>query len=228
MTNPYVINLDSRPDRWQTLQNNWKGAFQLTRSPAVQASPGWVGCALSHIQIIEEAKARGDPYVLIWEDDCQHRNRHPLAIRELWNEILYKLSLNTEHWDVVLGATSAVWKGATYNPGLSTQHVKIYDIPHGFTTHWILYNASTYDRMIQWKDVRDPQIDVYLFKMFRVKVMTPFLAEQASGFSDIESRDVNYNEMFDRAEVTLNSNNILLSSLIKNAPNVQSPKFMTR
>jgi len=230
MANPYVINLDSRPDRWAALQHAWKGAFNLTRVPAVQETPGWIGCALSHVKIIKDAKARGDPYVLVWEDDCIPMNRHPRATKELWNEVLYKLSLCRDKWDIALGATSAVYKGGTYNPELSTQHVKVFDIPHGFTTHWILYNSSAYDRMIEWETVRSPQIDVYLFNIFGVKVVTPFLAGQMPGFSDIESQQVDYRDMFDRTEALLtgmNRNNTL-SSIIGKQPIVQSPKFITR
>jgi len=230
MANPYVINLDSRPDRWEWLQGAWKGAFQLTRVPAIQETPGWVGCALSHIKVIEEAKARGDPCVLVWEDDCKPRNRHPLAIRELWNEVSYKLSLHRDQWDVVLGATSRALNGATFNPTLSTRNVDVYDLPQGFTTHWTLYNSSAYDRMIEWKQARSPQIDVYLFGKFRVKTVVPFLAEQIPGYSDIEVTQTDYGHMFDHTEtlLTKSKQQTTLSSLIKNAPAVQSPKFMTR
>ena len=81
MSDPYVINLDRRTDRWTELEQEWKGIFNLTRVSAVEASPGWVGCALSHIKVCEDAKARGDPFVLVWEDDCRPRNRHPRALK---------------------------------------------------------------------------------------------------------------------------------------------------
>uniref|UniRef100_A0A6C0B6T4 Glycosyltransferase n=1 Tax=viral metagenome TaxID=1070528 RepID=A0A6C0B6T4_9ZZZZ len=203
MTEPYVINLEKRTDRWEELNRIWKGAFKLTRLPAVEASPGWVGCALSHIKACEDAKERGDPHVLVWEDDCVPRNRHPRAIKALWEEVLPKLVEHREQWDIVLGATSAAYKGATKNPGLSTPNVTIYDLPHGFTAHWILYNESSYDKMIAWKTTRDPQIDVYMYNHLRIKVVMPFLAEQTIGFSDIESSDVDYHHMFERTEEQL-------------------------
>jgi len=203
MSDPYVINLDKRTDRWVDLECAWKGVFNLTRVPAVEASPGWVGCALSHIKICEDAKARGDPFVLVWEDDCRPRNRHSRAIKALWDEVLPKLAENRDQWDIVLGATSAAYKGATRNPRLSTPNVTVYDLPHGFTAHWILYNESSYDKMIEWKTVRDPQIDVYMYNQLRIKVVMPFLAEQAAGFSDIESSDVDYQHMFQRTEEQL-------------------------
>uniref|UniRef100_A0A6C0AJ18 Glycosyltransferase n=1 Tax=viral metagenome TaxID=1070528 RepID=A0A6C0AJ18_9ZZZZ len=228
MNHPHVINLDKRTDRWANLEKEWKGAFKLTRVPAVEASPGWVGCALSHIKIIEDAKARGDPYVLVWEDDCIPRNRHPRAIKELWDEVSYKLSLYPDQWDIVLGATSAAYNSATYNPTLSTHHVQVYNLPHGFTTHWVLYNSRIYDRMISWKEVQEPQIDVYLFKNFRVKVIVPFVAEQAPGFSDIESHVADYTNMFNRTEEHISHLRQCLTTTINNSPPVRTPSFMNR
>lgn len=229
MANPYVINLDSRTDRWERLQSDWRGVFQLTRVPAIQETPGWVGCALSHVKVIEEAKQRGDPMVLVWEDDCKPRNRHPLAIRELWNEVSYKLLMCRDQWDVVLGGTSRAFKSVTYNKGLSTRNVEVYDLPHGFTTHWTLYNSSSYDRMIEWKNVRSPQIDVYLFQKFRVKTIIPFLAGQVPGYSDIEGIERDYDSMFDETETSISATKLqTLSSIVQRSPAVQFPKFMTR
>lgn len=226
MTNPYVINLDERTDRWEQLQKEWKGVFNLNRVAAIKETPGWKGCALSHIKIIEEAKSRGDPYVLIWEDDCTPRNRHPRAILELWNEVLYKLSMHQDKWDIVLGATSRALKGGTYNSTLSTKNVKVYDLPHGFTTHWILYNSSCYDRMIEYKNTLHTQIDVFMFQQFNVKVVTPFLAQQRESYSDIEGQTRNYTEWFDDAERKLLNQQGTLNSILKTASQISSPKFI--
>ena len=203
MADPYVINLDRRTDRWTELEGEWKGVFKLTRVSAVETSPGGVGCTLSHIKVCEEAKARGDPYVLVWEDDCTPRNRHPRAIKALWDEVLPTLAKHRDKWDIILGATSAAYKGATRNPLLSTPNVTVYDLPHGFTTHWTMYNESSYDKMIEWKAVREPQNDVYMFQHFRIKVVMPFLAEQRPSYSDLVNEDTNYHHMFERTEEQL-------------------------
>jgi len=234
MASPYVINLDSRPDRWTSINRDWKGVFPLTRVTAVTASPGWIGCGLSHVKAVEEAKTRGDPYVLVWEDDCSPLNHTPTQVRDLWNEVLYKLSLNKDQWDIVTGGTTNVEKGSTLNEGLSTRNVNVYDLPFGFTTHWILYNSSAYDKMIEWKHVQAPQIDVYIYQQFRIKIVTPFMAAQASGYSNIQGGILNYNDLFMKAErmfrrsSTFGSKTSLAAIVQSPLSRVATPKFMTR
>lgn len=211
---PYVINLDKSTSRWKKLQTDWKGVFNLTRVSAVEKTPGWMGCALSHIKIIEQAKARKDPWVLVWEDDCIPRLRNgehtsPIVIKQLWNTTLEKLSQHMEQWDIVLGATSQVIGKATYDSALSTKLVKMYKITNGFTTHWTLYNASVYDRMIAWKIKSALPIDVYMYSIARVHVTKPFLAEQTPGFSIIENKHEDYSHLFNNAEKILKEQSVL-------------------
>jgi hypothetical protein len=83
--------------------------------------------------------------------------------------------------------------------------------------------------MIEWKNARSPQIDVYLFQKFRVKTVTPFLAGQVPGYSDIEGTERDYDGMFNETETSISDTKLqTLSSIIHRAPAVQSPKFMTR
>ena len=234
MASPYVINLDSRPDRWVALSRDWKGVFPLSRVSAVSASPGWLGCGLSHVKAIEEAKLRGDPYVLVWEDDCTTFNHTPTQVRDLWNEVLYKLSIYKNEWDIVSGGTTNADRGSTFNQTLSTRYVNVYDLPFGFTTHWVLYNSSSYDRMIAWKNIQAPQIDVYIYQQFRVKVVLPFLGVQADGYSNIQEGKVQYNYLFRTAEKTFRQttkygSKTSLSAIVQSVlSRVPTPKFMAR
>jgi hypothetical protein len=82
--------------------------------------------------------------------------------------------------------------------------------------------------MIEWKQTSEPQIDVYLFNKFRVKVVTPFLAEQFTGFSDIESQETDYGHMFERTETSIRQSSYSITSVIGNLPQIQTPKFITR
>lgn len=231
MSTAYVINLDERTDRWHAIQQDWKGAFPIVRVPAIRATPGWKGCALSQIKIVEEARARGEPYVLQWEDDCTPRNRHPLAIRALWDEILPKLAANMDKWDVVLGATSRAYRGSILNNPLSTHNVKVHDLPQGFCAHWALWNvATTYDKLMKYKETLHEEIDIFMYKEFRVKVVLPFIAEQRASYSDIENTTTDYRWMFDTTEKDLYVKVSSISDIIHfgKRAGIQTPKFMAR
>jgi hypothetical protein len=206
MTTPYVINLDRSPERWQKIQQEWKGAFPLQRLPAVEASPGWVGCGLSHVKAVEEAKARGDPWVLVWEDDCIPRKRNGEGgnvhvIRRLWDTVMSQLARYPRKWDIVLGATSRVLETPQRDNELSSNLVSVYRLPRGFTTHWTLYNAAIYDSIIQWKETCPSPIDVYMYEKARIYVTVPFMAEQRPGYSLIENVQTNYEDAFRTAEL---------------------------
>jgi hypothetical protein len=83
--------------------------------------------------------------------------------------------------------------------------------------------------MIEWKNIRSPQIDVYLFQKFRVKTIIPFLGSQVPGYSDIEGTVRDYDGMFDETETSISATKLQsLSSIIHRAPAIQFPKFMTR
>jgi len=52
----YIINLDRRPDRWETCQRVWSPYFELMRIPAIDRpdNPA-LGCKLSHFRIASQA-----------------------------------------------------------------------------------------------------------------------------------------------------------------------------
>jgi len=141
----------------------------------------------------------------VWEDDCIPRIRNgehtsPHVVKQMWNSTLSKLSQHMDRWDIVLGATSRIFDKPVSDPVLSTKLSKMYRINKGFCTHWILYNASIYDRMIAWKSETAIQIDIYIYSIARVFVTLPFIAEQNPGYSFIENNNENYNTLFNNAE----------------------------
>src|ERR1043165_7669372 len=79
----FCINLDRRPERWEQMRSKFErcGIEGVQRVAAVDGqtaiipgnwsdSPGAYGCLRSHLEIIEEARRRGWPSVLIVEDDA--------------------------------------------------------------------------------------------------------------------------------------------------------------
>jgi hypothetical protein len=70
----FCINLDSRKDRWEYVQEefNKMGILgRVKRFPAIQKNNGKLGCYLSHTEIIRYAKRSNLKNVLIFEDDIE-------------------------------------------------------------------------------------------------------------------------------------------------------------
>jgi GR25 family glycosyltransferase involved in LPS biosynthesis len=203
MSKAYVINLDKCTDRWEKIQKTWNGVFEVERISAVEASPGWIGCYLSHVKAIEEAKARGDPYVLVWEDDCIPKSgRNPKVIKALWDEVLPNFIKHKEKWDIVIGGSTAIYQAEpTLDTDLSTNTVKVFRLPRGATTHWTFYNSSVYDKIIEWKNTaRTRTIDEYMYDCTRVFITAPFMAEQSECYSFIQGHITNYSANFEKTE----------------------------
>jgi GR25 family glycosyltransferase involved in LPS biosynthesis len=70
LKNVFVINLDSRTDRWEhALCEFDKLGCTVERLSAIPHYDGAIGCTMSHIKCLELALERGYEYVTICEDD---------------------------------------------------------------------------------------------------------------------------------------------------------------
>ncbi len=70
----YCINLDSRTDRWEHAQKEFKRAGILNRVKrfsAIKEVDGRVGIIKSNLSIVKIAKAKGLNNVLVFEDDVE-------------------------------------------------------------------------------------------------------------------------------------------------------------
>ena len=101
----FCINLDSSLDRWKHIQDQFIGwTTPVERFSAIRASPGWIGCALSHLQCIKKASNQNLPWVLILEDDCVLREDS----KKRFLDILSFLWDNKESWDIFLGGVTQI------------------------------------------------------------------------------------------------------------------------
>jgi glycosyl transferase, family 25 len=70
------INLDKRPDRNERMLRDILPTFgnKVSRMPAIESSPGYIGCLQSHIRVLEDARRDNVRNVLILEDDVEWNN----------------------------------------------------------------------------------------------------------------------------------------------------------
>lgn len=193
--NIFVINLDDRTERWEEIQQSFADWPPLERVSAVKDSPGWKGCAKSHIKCIRLSKERGYPWVLILEDDCLVK---PDSL-DRFRELLPVLWERRSEWDIFLGGSTSV-----KNIKLMETKPPIFSIS-GPTTHFCLINMEAYDKVLNGYDLTK-EIDVFYEESIRLWCTAPFIAVQRPGKSDIENKNVSYSEQFAHSEQKLMEN----------------------
>jgi glycosyl transferase family 25 len=189
------INLDERVDRKLHVQRELLKVFPVTklhRLPAIKnTTNGGIGCSMSHIAVLEKAKQEGWRNVLIVEDDFTWANL------EEGGPVLSKLLFNP--YDVIVLTGTYV----KYTP-------ETYKLRSCQTTTAYIVHSSYYDTLIaNYKDgVRLLQetgqytqyaLDQY-WKLLQAKdnwyVVYPVMGFQIPGFSDIESKFVDYRRFY--------------------------------
>lgn len=137
------LNLDSRPDRWAQMREQFEVlgiGNRVHRLPAVP-TPGCpaVGCALSHRRAIERAHAEGRDSVLVLEDDVVFLQ----GANWLLERAMAELSQRT--WQLLyLG--SAEYTGRVYPLAPGCRFLQRVD--GLLTTHALAYHRSVYDALL--------------------------------------------------------------------------------
>jgi GR25 family glycosyltransferase involved in LPS biosynthesis len=200
--NTFFINLEHRTDRLNHIQNEFiKMDIIGERINAVKAKVGGIGCTLSHIRCLEEAKKRDYEYVFICEDDISFTNP------ELFKQQLQKFWDNKEiQWDILLIGANVVppyhmcgdYCARVFNSQTTTGYVvkqSMYDV--------LLENFKESSQM-QMKNPGQPGIsnpyalDIYwkrLQPQYFWWIITPLTVTQYENHSEIENRVTNYNHL---------------------------------
>jgi hypothetical protein len=171
----YVINLDSRPDRWETIKKIcYSCGIHPQRVSAIKASPGWHGCGKSHVKVAELAESRGEPWYILIEDDATFTlddwRRFLKLLPTLWGM--------RESWDVFNGGPGTI---ADFE--LIQRDPILYKIKANLA-HFLLVNSSGYPIIKAWAPEKEA-IDEYLKQHSRMLGTYPYISAQAVGISDI-------------------------------------------
>jgi len=96
--NAFYINLEHRTDRKEHVERELNSiGINAKRFNAIKMTNGAIGCSMSHLKILEDAKKNNLDHVLIIEDDIKFLN--PELFKTQMNKFF---QLHGNNWDVVL------------------------------------------------------------------------------------------------------------------------------
>ncbi|HEY3040366.1 MAG TPA: glycosyltransferase family 25 protein [Pyrinomonadaceae bacterium] len=142
------INLDKRFDRWSRMRSRLSehGLDQVVRFPAIdgtsldipaswQSFPGAYGCLQSHLAVVEQAREKAQPSVLIFEDDV-------LLAPELNKTFGRYVDQVPSDWDML-------FFGAIHGPPLIKVASNVVRVKHSLSTFAYALKYTIYDEFIE-------------------------------------------------------------------------------
>jgi glycosyl transferase family 25 len=191
----YYINLDSRPDRKQHVEEQMSLiGIQAERFKAIRLPNGAIGCSMSHLKLLETAKANNWPHILIVEDDILFTDTS-LFIKQ-FNKFLEK----HKNFDV------ALISGNNLPPYKSIDDTCVKVSQCQTTTGYLVKNHYFNTLINNYRDgikklIENPAnhkiyaIDKYWFQLQKINnwfLIIPLSVTQREDYSDIEKRPTNY------------------------------------
>ena len=175
MNKAFVINLDSQEKLFAEVQQALLPyGLECERYVVTPDEHKQIGCTMSHLELIAHAKEKGWPYLIIIEDDCTVRD----AMQE-WPALSKFLLQERDRWDIFLGGAAYVHPQKLHLDFKSEGLLKVEMIQclHAVTAHFIIYNQSSYDQLLQWHHLplppeKRPNID-NLFDKYQLRTWVP-------------------------------------------------------
>ena len=202
----YVINLESRRDRWNQIQENLRQfegveAIRYAAQSGAQRM-GWIYLAKTIFELIRKAQREQMPYIIILEDD-NYMDRD--EFRRSFTETMTWLRTNAREWDVFNGNPTNVWEQPRERIRLVDERLGLVTYEFGKTTNFVIYNRSAYDRILSMEGKYDELLrrvergervdygaNAYDAEFGRLGLRhithLPYYSYQAPSFSDIENR----------------------------------------
>lgn len=206
--NAFYINLEHRTDRKEHVEKELKNlGIQATRFNAIKMTNGAIGCSMSHLKILEDAKKNKLEHVLIIEDDIKFL--HPELFKNQFNKFI---ELHGNNWDVILFAGNNM---PPYDK-IDDTCVKVNrcQTTTGYLVngHYINVLASNVKmgltNLLNKPDEKSMfAIDKFWFVLQGASkwyLITPLTVVQREDYSDIEKKITNYEDMMqdlDKAEL---------------------------
>jgi glycosyl transferase family 25 len=190
----YYINLDRRPDRRAHIEEELaRMDLTATRFPAIEYTPGHVGCFKSHLAVLKLAKEHDFENVLILEDDFQFlvtKDEFYAELRAFFESgmpydvlmLSYNLKIGEPCNETVGYVKEAITaSGYIVHRRFYDKLIELYEwsLPYliGIQKHWLYMNDAVWIRL-------QPQSEWFYF-MKRI-------GHQRPSYSDLEKREVDY------------------------------------
>ena len=197
--NIFYINLDTRPDRKSFFENQMRmiGMNNAKRFNAIKHNIGAIGCSLSHLELLKYAKQQNMDHILIMEDDIMFTR--PVMFTYYLNNLLTK----HKNFDVLLIAGNNMGQYTR----LDNFCVKISKCQ---TTTGYLVKSHYYDKLIQnyEEGINNLKQNPTLMNKYAIDqhwtrlqlrdrwyLLTPLTVTQKPDYSDIEKKEINYNNL---------------------------------
>ena len=166
-----IANVISNPNRDRNYKKELAGIEYIVW-PAILEDKPWTGVSKAHKQIVSWAKYTNQSEVLIMEDDIRFTD--PLSFQ-------YFLSKKPETFNIYFGG---VYRG-TIKDGLVT---------HFSGMHCYIIQSHFYDTFLSADESKD--IDNWLSEQpFDYNICYPMAAIQYNGWSDVNRRESNYDDL---------------------------------
>lgn len=190
----FYINLNKRLDRKAEIEGELsRMGLSGERFPAIQHDKGFIGCSLSHLELIKIAKQRGYKNVLILEDDFEF-----VLTKEQLEKNLTTFFESNMSYDVVMLAYN--YKGNLESSSIVSK-INSAKTTAGYLVHNKVYDAlidnyqAGVKKLIETKKCPHWAIDIHWAKLLKNKEWYLFnerMGKQRKSFSDIEKKVVNY------------------------------------
>lgn len=193
----YCINLLSRMDKWDDCVKEFnKHGLCVEWYQGVDGDKldydghlktGMMGCLMSHVNLITEARDSGLETVLVFEDDVEFEE----GLNEKFNEWYKEVP---EDWDML-------YLGGNHNVrAVEKCNTHLMKCTNTYTTHAYALKHTIYDVLLDRINRKDLDVDVMYADVQRgcnAYCFTPRLAWQRPSVSDIWQQHVDYSFLKD-------------------------------
>lgn len=196
--NIYVINLDKREDRWEHVQSELGkydieaervsavNGFKHPKRKEVNVNPGALGCSLSHIGVLEDAKENRYDSILVFEDDIVFERNFDRRFEDYYSQL-------PDDWKMLYLGGNHRKKPEKYSRNVSI-------VKKTLTTHSYALKSEIYNYVLdkingKHYDLPVDNIYTHIQREKTVYTFNPRIVVQLEGYSDILGGFRNYDKV---------------------------------